>query len=222
MALECEAKIQVGDIRQVQNRLRKIGAYIEGGSLERNWILDTAGGVNRDNGVLLRIRNSGGAGGVLTVKRPVKGGAFKTREELETQVACTETLLTQFRGIGYAVTWIYEKYRQTWRWRNCAVMLDECPEMGCFVEIEGTPETIRQAALQLGLDPAAHIADGYRKLWRRHLNRLGQKPRHMLFPKGYACQLGHIERPAGKRMESGTVAGYAAPYSAARSMPVAG
>lgn len=221
MALECEMKIKISDIRKIQNRLERIGAYSEGCSLEKNWILDTSGGKNRGNGIVLRIRNNGGTGGVLTVKRPAKGGPFKTREELETRVECTETLLTQFKDIGYAVVWAYEKYRQTWHWRDCKIMLDECPEIGCFIEIEGTPDTIRKTAAQLGLDPAMHISGGYRKLWRKHLNRLGQKKRHMLFPRGFSCQLVQCGR-LGETRTTGIGSNRARPYPAARSLSAAG
>lgn len=222
MALECEAKIQVDDIRQIQNRLRKTGAYCAGVVLEKNWILDTPEESNRNSGVSLRIRSTGGPGGVLTVKRPVKGGSFKSREELETQVECTETLLAQFRNLGYSIAWIYEKYRQTWQWRDCTILLDECPEIGCFVEIEGTPEMIRKAAAQLELDLELHLAGGYRKLWRKHLKFLGQKPRHMLFPTGFACQLGRLENPNGKRLTTSIAPKYPATYPAAQALHAAG
>lgn len=94
--------------------------------------------------------------------------------------------LAQFRAMGYDVVWIYEKYRQTWQWRDCVLMLDQCPEIGLFIEIEGTPKMIRKAAGKLGLDPDSHINDSYRKLWKKHLAFLGQVTRHMLFQKDEA------------------------------------
>ena len=181
MGLECEAKLKVPDLKRIQARLGEFGALNKGGSLERNWVLDDSEGSLRRNEKLLRIRGTGGDGGVLTVKTPAPGGEFKNREEIETTVDSTADLLRQFGALGFRVVWIYEKLRQTWGWRDCVFALDECPEIGCFVEIEGTPERIRAAAAELGLDPDAHIEDNYMGLWTKHLAALGQPFRDMVF-----------------------------------------
>ena len=54
--------------------------------------------------------------------------------------------------------------------------------MGCFDETEGTPDTIRAAADDLGLEPADHIGESYLDLWRDQLRARGEGPRHMVFP----------------------------------------
>lgn len=182
MAKECEAKLKVSDLGSIRKRLESLGAANEGGGLERNWVLDRPDGSLRDNSVLLRVRNLGSIDGVLTVKRPVKGGGeFKTREEIECMVDSTDDMLRQLKAIGFRVAWIYEKRRQNWLWRDCVLSLDECPEMGTFIEIEGTPDKIREVAKELGLDVKNHIEDNYLGLWQKHLDSLGQARRDMVF-----------------------------------------
>ena len=183
MARECEAKIRVPDLAPLRRRLEELGAANEGACLERNWVMDRRDGELHRQDVLLRVRSMGGTGGVLTVKHRVDGGAFKTREEVESMVDSTEDLLRQLEMVGFVVTWVYEKYRATWLWNDCVLALDECPEIGSFIEIEGAPESIVEAAGHLGLDPADHIDDNYLGLWQKHLAARGEKPRHMVFSR---------------------------------------
>jgi adenylate cyclase class 2 len=180
--LEIEAKFRVPNLASLRRRLLDLGASRLGRVRERNWVLDDAAGGLRRKQRLLRLRSHGGKGGVLTVKGPAAGGEFKTREELETPLASLAGFLRQMEMLGFRPAWIYEKRRETWNWRGCAVELDECPEMGFFVEIEGKPGAIRRAAADLGIDPAAHIEDNYFSLWRKHLASRGEPWRDMLFP----------------------------------------
>ena len=189
MAREVEAKIKVDNFDRLRARLEQLGAAYEGECLERNWILDDADGRLHKSGMLLRVRNNGGVDGILTVKRRIDGGDFKTREEVESMVDSTDDLLRQMEMVGFGTHWIYEKRRQTWLWRDCMVTLDELPEIGCFVEIEGTPDKIRGVAAELGLSPENHIDDNYMGLWFKHLEAKGEAPRNMIFsPEENACR----------------------------------
>lgn len=182
MPYEIEAKIRVDGLDALHARLRALGAADEGAAFERNWVFDDAEGSLERRGVLLRLRClDGAAGGVLTVKHSVTGGAFKKREEVETRVDSVDAVLRQEAILGYRVAWIYEKRRRTLLWNGCVFALDECPEIGTFIEIEGGEEGIRAGCAALGLDPGAHIQDNYLGLWRKHLDALGDKPRHMTF-----------------------------------------
>lgn len=184
MAVEREAKIKVSDLEAIQNRLRENGGIDKGEVLERNWVLDRHDGSLQTEDVLLRIRNNGGKGGVLTVKcRLDEEGEFKCRQELETEVDSTEELLRQLKMIGFGIKWIYEKRRATWHFGNCVIALDILPELGSFVEIEGEADCIRNVAQTLGLDPNDHLNENYLALWENHLCKCGDEKRHMVFPK---------------------------------------
>lgn len=194
MARECEAKLKVADLRTIRRKLAELGAADEGECMERNWVFDRPDGALRKQGVLLRLRSMGDPGGIVTVKHRVEDGAFKTREEVETMIDSTDDFLRQMEIVGFAVAWIYEKVRNTWLFHDCVLALDECPEIGTFVEIEGDPEKISETARLLDLNPDDHIDDNYLGLWQKHLQAKGENPRHMLFPPETAARKMHSGR----------------------------
>ncbi len=182
MAQETEAKIPVADLSAVHAKLLALGAEDRGEVFERNRVFDDGGGTLEERGILLRLRTHGAErGGILTVKRIVGGGAFKTREEIETTTDDADTLLSQLDILGYRVAWIYEKRRRTLLWGGCVFALDTCPEIGTFVEIEGDEQGIRAACAAVGLDPGSHLPGNYLALWRQHLAARGEAPRDMTF-----------------------------------------
>ncbi|MDR1520528.1 MAG: class IV adenylate cyclase [Planctomycetota bacterium] len=182
MPLEIETKFKIADPAAIRRRLLALGAERIGGGLERNWVLDDAGGGLRRRRHLLRVRDGGAGGGLLTVKGPEMGGEFKTREEVNSRIGSIPDFLRQMEMLGFKPAWIYEKRRESWRWRGCAVELDECPEIGCFVEIEGGPDLIKAVAADLGLDPDSRLNDNYFDIWLRHLAASRQPGRDMVFP----------------------------------------
>lgn len=185
MAIECEAKIKVDGLAELAGRLRRLGAEDRGSEFERNWVLDRSDGSLYAADVLLRIRSVGGAGGVLTVKCPTTGGAFKSREEIECRVDSTDALLRQLSVLGFRPAWLYEKRRATWLWRGCAIALDELPELGFFVEVEGDPDAIPAVCRDLGLDPDDHLNENYLGLWKEYLRKRGESDRDMVFKPNY-------------------------------------
>ncbi|MDR3211228.1 MAG: DUF4416 family protein [Planctomycetota bacterium] len=182
--LEIEAKIPVADIQLIRARLATLGAFDAGKERERNWVFDLPDGSLVATKRLLRLRSLGGYDGILTVKRPLANQeeqAFKTREEVEIRIDSLAACLRQLDILGYQVVWIYEKRRHNWHWRGTVIALDQCPEIGCFVEIEGKPRRIREVCADLGLDPAASLSENYLTLWERHLAARGEGRRNMLF-----------------------------------------
>lgn len=189
MAIECEAKFQVDSLDAIRARLEEAGCTGGERVLERNWVLDRPGDRLLREGTLLRVRNCGGEGGVLTVKGKCRTTEFKTREEVESPVESTDNVLRQMAMLGFVVKCIYEKYRETWRWRDCTLMLDECPELGYFLEIEGTPDDIRRTAADLGLDCDDHLKKSYLDLWCKYLRKRGENYRHMVFEAGCGAKV---------------------------------
>lgn len=181
MTLETEAKLPLHDHAPVRAALERAGARCLRTELERNMVLDSPDESLRARGMLLRVRTTGTDEALLTIKRPAPDAGFKTREEIQTRVVDADALLRQLEALGYAVRRIYEKRRQTWALDGCEVCLDELPEIGLFVEIEGTPDAIQATAAKLGLDTNTHIGDNYLTLWDKHLAALGQQPRDMVF-----------------------------------------
>ena len=187
MATEREAKIPVSAREPFQKRLAELGARHLGDAVERNQVFDRPDAESPDalapRGMLLRLRTvDGRAGGLLTVKRPLEGGAFKAREELETRVDRPEAMRAQLEALGFSLAWRYEKRRDEWEWRDCAVAVDDCPGLGYFVEVEGGEETIRAVLADIGLSASAHVPANYLGLWAERCRRDGVPFGDMLLP----------------------------------------
>jgi adenylate cyclase, class 2 len=145
MGQELEAKMQVADHDPVRARLREAGAERLGACMELNTFFDTADRslLAQDKG--LRVRHtcdfvSGAEKHVVTYKGPQQDGALKNREEVELIADDGKQAAQLLERLGYAPTLSFEKRRETWRLDDCLVELDELPQLGCFVEIEGPDE----------------------------------------------------------------------------------
>lgn len=163
--IEIEVKIRVARLEPWRERLERLGAAAECPRvLERNLVFDTARRRLQGRGILLRLRRLE-TGSVLTVKMPARGNsAYKVREEIETRVADFDAVERMLLGIGFRVSFIYEKYREVFGWKGIRVMLDETP-IGNFLEIEGEPAGIDGLAAALGFSPRDYITDSYHRLF---------------------------------------------------------
>jgi adenylate cyclase class 2 len=145
MATELEAKMRVPDHVAVREALRAHGATRVGSVMELNTFFDT-----KDRALLaqdkgLRVRHAcdfetGDERHVITYKGPQQAGELKRREEIEFAADDGEQAALLLERLGYGPTLSFEKRRETWRVDDCLVELDELPQLGCFVEIEGPDE----------------------------------------------------------------------------------
>jgi len=65
--------------------------------------------------------------------------------------------------------------------RDIHLAVDETP-VGCYAELEGPEECIRQVAIKLGFAEAEFLRDSYYSLYIRFCKEQGETPGHMLFP----------------------------------------
>lgn len=145
MPTELEAKMQVPDHVPVRDALHAQGAARVGSVMELNTFFDT-----KDRALLaqdkgLRVRHAcdfetGDERHVITYKGSQQAGALKNREEIEIAADDGEQAALLLERLGYGPTLSFEKRRETWRVDDCLVELDELPQLGCFVEIEGPDE----------------------------------------------------------------------------------
>ncbi len=172
MSLEIEVKFPVSDFAPLRARLQGAGAIFLSRVFERNLVLDGPDGGLRAQGALLRLRQDVRAR--LTLKLPSLDGpaGFKTREEIETTVGDFETAAAIFGHLGYVESLRYEKMRETWRYADALVCLDELP-YGLFMEIEGEPDSIVMAAAALGLRMETASTASYLDLYHAHLDAKG-------------------------------------------------
>ena len=140
---------------------------------------------------------------VLTFKEPVvraeaaadsigklaPAGRHKVREELELEVADAAVLGRIFEGLGMRGWFRYEKYRTTYRlpasrrWaKGLLIEVDETP-IGNFIELEGSPAAIDQAAEKLGYSSRDYVLKSYLALYLEECRRQGEAPCDMVFQR---------------------------------------
>jgi adenylate cyclase class 2 len=176
MPVEVEAKFVVESLEELRGRLQVLGVLHKECRFERNAVFDTPGRDLKAKGELLRLRQTDKA--VLTWKRPSGHPAptgVKVMDEVETEVGDFEAMRLVLHGLGYEEALWYEKFREQWRLAQTLVCLDVLP-FGEFVEIEGKPAAIAQAADCLGLNMGQARALTYHDLYREYLVRLGLPP----------------------------------------------
>jgi predicted adenylyl cyclase CyaB len=174
---EVELKYLGADLDDIRRRLREAEAHLaEPRALETNLVFDDAEHSLRASDRLLRLRN----GRELTVKLPLEDTAYKARQEINLDVA--EGDIDAFlAGLGYAVDWRYEKWREGWEVGDMWVTLDELPFIGDVVEIEGDRQKIDEVAAMLGLSDHSTSTATYLELFQDHPAGRGPKAGDMTF-----------------------------------------
>jgi predicted adenylyl cyclase CyaB len=174
---EVELKFLDPDLDQVRARLREAGARLEQPrEFETNLVFDDAGHGLRNSQRLLRLRN----GHELTVKIPLEDPTYKSRQEINLDVA--EGDIEAFlAGLGYQVDWRYEKWREGWDLDGMFVTLDELPFIGEVVEIEGDRDKIDSTAENLGLAGNRTSTANYEGLYREYADAHGIEGGDMTF-----------------------------------------
>jgi len=179
---ETEAKFFVLDLDKVRTRLQRLEArLIQPRVLETNIRFDLPDGGLRSEGRVLRLRQD------TEAKLTYKSGSNNqqgvlTRREIEFVVEDFEKAKLFLEELGYQKLFYYEKYRTTYEFSNCNIMLDELP-YGNFVEIEGeSVESIRTVAINLNLIWDTAIPTSYHVLFDRlHAKYPGLDPSELSF-----------------------------------------
>lgn len=164
MKREIEIKFRVADLRALARMLRAAKfRLVTPRTNEMNTLYDLPGDVLRARRELLRLRKYGSTW-TLTHKSGGKKGRHSSRVELETGVSDGKTMDAILRGLGYAPTFRYEKFRTEWADGKGKVVVDETP-IGDFCEIEGPPRWIDATAKTLGISPVDYITKNYATLF---------------------------------------------------------
>jgi adenylate cyclase, class 2 len=164
-AVESEIKLSVASAEEAQALLVRLGASrVRPRHLEDNLLLDDAARTLAARGLVLRVRRTDAAA-VLTYKGPRREvDGVKSRTETELEVSDADACLALFEGLGFRPSFRYQKYRETYRWREVEIVIDETP-VGTFLEIEGEVADIHQAARALGRGPQDYILESYAALF---------------------------------------------------------
>ncbi len=163
MGIEIEKKYRLDKRRlvQVTAKLRELGADFRGEVFEENYL--HRGGVLEERAAVLRLRKIGDTT-LLTYKERVRSDSeMKHRIEYETTVADVEAMERIIQSLGYKLSVVYEKHRETWHFLDVEVVLDELP-FGLYMEIEGEVEAIQEAERALELGDLVPEPRGYPRL----------------------------------------------------------
>jgi adenylate cyclase class IV len=124
---------------------------------------------------------------VLTAKAPLPAKSatarrYKEKFERELVVRNPARWHQVFSGLGLRPGFCYEKFRTTLRIPRLDLVLDldETPA-GVFLELEGAPRAIDQAAHALGFSPSDYYRGTYLDVYAADCRRRGRTPRNMLF-----------------------------------------
>jgi len=163
--IETEVKIRVAEAGAARAALAALGATcVRPRCFEDNLLLDDAAGSLRGSGSLLRLRRTPEQA-VLTFKGPcLPDESVKSREEIEASVADAVAIQAILERLGLRPVFRYQKYRETWVWKDVEIVVDETP-IGTFLEIEGSKQGIQGAARALGHGPEELLTASYAGLF---------------------------------------------------------
>ena len=187
MPTELEAKMKIDDLAKVRQRLRDLGAVELSNALETNIFFDTEDRklLSQDKGLRLRHERSQRDNSEkmkITFKGPRQKGPLKSRDEREMKVDNLGDALALLEGLDFRRVLSFQKRRESWKFNDCQVELDELPHLGTFVEIEGPDDqTIFKVRALLELDKSPVISSSYASLLFDHLQTRGVKDRVVTF-----------------------------------------
>lgn len=167
MSIEIEKKYRLGaeDRVGVKRSLEECGAEFITREFEENTIYSDE--TLRENAAILRIRKIGGRT-LLTYKRRVEN-AFDVKQQIEheTEVADAEAVEAIIAELGLTPVLVYEKYRDTWKFRSVEIVVDELP-FGHYMEIEGSVTSIKEAEILLDIEDLETEHETYPRLTAKH------------------------------------------------------
>jgi adenylate cyclase class 2 len=177
---ETEIKLRFPTAEAALDCLGKAGARALGPrEREDNVLYDLASHPLQREGSALRLRRVGGRA-MLTLKTSVAGmTAHKVRLERETIVGDPDALHEILGYLGFFPVYRYEKYRTSFALDDVVACLDETP-LGCFVELEGEPDSIDRVATRIGFFPRDYIRASYRELHRNAVAAGSARPGDLL------------------------------------------
>jgi adenylate cyclase class 2 len=164
--VESEIKLRTDGPEAARAAVAALGATLERARhLEDNVLYEDAASSLYAAGQALRLRRAEGRA-IVTYKGPrqERSDGVKSRAETEIEVSDGDAFHSILTALGYHKAFRYQKYRETYRWREVEIVIDETP-IGTYLEIEGPVDVIHEAARALGRGPADYIGDSYAALF---------------------------------------------------------
>jgi len=183
---EIEIKFYVRNLKELGEKLAELGFHCETPSThEVNTLYDLPGQKLRRKGEILRLRKYGEKW-KLTHKAKGLPGRHKSRGELETGISDGKAMDALLRALGFAPSFVYEKFRSEWSDDEGNVVLDETP-IGNIAEIEGKSRWIDRTARALGVSSSQYITKSYPELFFEWKRKTKCKAANMTFRECKLC-----------------------------------
>ncbi len=175
--IELEVKIACDDTSAVEARLRSLGAEFIGCWSETDMFFDFEDNKLKRNDSALRLRarddvNEGHTSYRLTFKGRRQDNAYKCRREIELAIESPDVIQSLLEALGLKPFIAYTKKRNSWRYGNCTIEVDNITDIGNFIEIEGPDkETIDNVLKDLNLAGEPAITKSYLEMIMEYQSR---------------------------------------------------
>lgn len=153
MQTEIEAKFLNVSHDEIRERLKALGARLEQPMrLMRRVVIDYPDRrMQSQTDSWVRVRDEGNKV-TLTFKSTTEN-QFGGASEIEVEVSDYDKTIAIFLAMGMVIHTDQETRRETWRYKDAEVVLDEWPWLDPFIEIEAPAEhMVIESARELGLD----------------------------------------------------------------------
>ena len=167
MPIEIEKKYRLTATQRelILARLKAFDATLCGTEFETNTLYRSPI-IDLENAVL-RLRRVGNRAILTFKKRFASESPIKRQLEEETEVSDADATERILARLGFAPSLVYEKRRQTWKYLDTEIVIDELP-FGWFMEIEGAESNIERVEREFGIEGLQAEESTYPELTRRH------------------------------------------------------
>ncbi len=175
---EIEIKFKTESPRAIRKKLKEIGAKKLSRTFERNIYFDTKDGRLEKKGWLLRLRRD--KENLLTLKWGRAPGKFKEMKEINLEIEDIKKMQKVLEQLGFYPAYVFEKIRETYKWKGVEILIDKLPYIGYWVEIEKIGKgkgDIEKTVKALGLKLSQGSNKSYMELYRDWCRKNKIKPR---------------------------------------------
>ncbi|HRJ06756.1 MAG TPA: CYTH domain-containing protein [Candidatus Saccharibacteria bacterium] len=150
MKTEIEVKFLDIDIDEVRDKLKAAGAHLEQPMRLMKRALVETEETRKRNGYL-RVRDEGDK--ITATFKQFKENSLTGAQEREITVSDFDETLAIFAEFGLNYHTFQESKRETWKFEDVEVVIDEWPWINPYIEIEADSEdAVKNAAKELGYD----------------------------------------------------------------------
>lgn len=169
--VETEAKYKVRNLPALEKRLIAHGYAATGNATwQRDEYFDTPDKLTSRLDYVVRLRSENGSVAVALKGPRSWSGQEYSRIELEIPGGPEAEVRTALQKGGFDISWYFEKKRKTYRHPRggLVVAIDEIPQLGFFVEIEGRLEAVRSMETTLKESLGEQESKNYAELFRAY------------------------------------------------------